>query len=202
MDVLESLLRPVADAINKNIPEVTRARELCAKLEGTRVAIRVSGTSLATMFVVHADSISISTAIDDDPDIVITGSLLTLGRLVATGDAAAIRDGSVDLIGDAETAQAFQELLQAARPDVEEGLSTVIGDAAAHTLGEIGRNTQRWATDTGATMGANLREYLQEESRDAPSRVELERFADDVSHLRDDVERIAARIARLGGETR
>jgi ubiquinone biosynthesis protein UbiJ len=49
-------------------------------------------------------------------------------------------------------------------------------------------------------MGANIREYLQEESRDAPSRYEVDRFADEVSTLRDDVDRLEARINHLQGE--
>jgi ubiquinone biosynthesis protein UbiJ len=47
-------------------------------------------------------------------------------------------------------------------------------------------------------MGENFREYLQEESRDVPSRYEIERFAKRVNELRDDVDRLAARIGRLG----
>ena len=46
-------------------------------------------------------------------------------------------------------------------------------------------------------MGANVREYLQEESRDAPSRYEVEQFSAGVSTLRDDVDRIEARLNRL-----
>jgi ubiquinone biosynthesis protein UbiJ len=46
-------------------------------------------------------------------------------------------------------------------------------------------------------MGENIREYLQEESRDAPSRYEVDKFAADVSTLRDDVDRIESRINRL-----
>ena len=41
---------------------------------------------------------------------------------------------------------------------------------------------------------------LQEESRDAPSRYEVDRFADDVDTLRDDVDRLEKRINRLRGE--
>ena len=43
-------------------------------------------------------------------------------------------------------------------------------------------------------MSDNVREYLQEESRDVPSRYEVERFADEVGRLRDDVDRLEARI--------
>jgi ubiquinone biosynthesis protein UbiJ len=46
-------------------------------------------------------------------------------------------------------------------------------------------------------MGANVREYLQEESGDVPSRYEVEKFAGQVNVLRDDVDRVEARINRL-----
>lgn len=201
MDPLESVLRPAIHIINRNIPEVTRARELCAELAGTTVAVHVNDTAMAAFFTVHEESISLSGQLDDDPELCISGSLLALGKMAATGDASAIRDGSVELIGDAETAQSFQELLAVARPDFEEGVARVLGDAAAHGLGEFSRSLQRWAEDAGATMGANVREYVQEESRDAPSRYEAERFAGDVATLRDDVDRLAARVSRLAERT-
>ena len=205
MDPLESMLRPAIDVINRNIPEVTRARELCVELAGTTVAVHVNDTALAAYFTVTEESVLLSRELDqhldNDPDLCIRGSLLALGRMAATGDASAIRDGSVELIGDAETAQAFQELLAAARPDLEEGVARIFGDAAAHGLGQLGRSVQRWAGDASATMGANIREYVQEESRDAPSRYETEHFAGMVATLRDDVDRLAARIARLAERT-
>ena len=105
--------------------------------------------------------------------------------------------GDVDLSGDAATAQRFQKLLDLAQPDIEEELSRVIGDVAAHRIAEIARGVGKWARDARATMGGNIREYLQEESREVPTRYEVERFTQQVGTLRDDVERIAARLKRL-----
>ncbi len=197
MDALETLLRPAVQILNRNIPEVTRARELCAQLDGTTAAVRVKNTALTAYFTINEDSIALSGASENDPDICITGSLLTLARMAGSGDAGAIRDGSLELIGDAETAQAFQELLSAAKPDLEESVSTIVGDAAAHGLGRFSRGVRRWARDARSTMSANIREYLQEESREVPSRYELERFSSEVGELRDDAERLAARIQQL-----
>jgi ubiquinone biosynthesis protein UbiJ len=132
---------------------------------------------------------------DGEPDVVITGSLVALA-LMAGEDS--IRDGSLDLTGDAATAQAFQQLLTHARPDIEEELSAVIGDTAAHGLGEFARAVGQWARQTRSIMGDNIREYLQEESRDVPSRYEVEQFSKHVNELRDDVDRLAARVGRLG----
>ena len=49
-------------------------------------------------------------------------------------------------------------------------------------------------------MTDNLREYLQEESRDVPSRYEFERFASELDTLRDGVERAAAKLERSSGD--
>jgi len=40
-------------------------------------------------------------------------------------------------------------------------------------------------------------EYLQEEGRDVPTRVEVDEFLDGVDRLRDASERLEARLARL-----
>ena len=138
-------------------------------------------------------------AFESDPDVIIEGSLLTLARMAGTSGESAVRDGTLDLTGNAETAQAFQELLAFAKPDIEEQLSTLLGDVAAHRLGEITRGIGDWARDARSTMGSNIREYLQEESRDLPSRYEVERFTQQVDSLRDGVARLEARLNRLTG---
>jgi ubiquinone biosynthesis protein UbiJ len=194
---LEALLRPVADILNRNISEITPARELASELNGSTVAIRVRDTALGMYFGFADNVVALSTEYVDDPDVVITGSLITLASMMKGSSEAAIRNGDVDLTGDAATAQRFQKLLEFAQPDMEEELSRVIGDVAAHRIAEIARGVGNWARDARSTMGGNIREYLQEESRDVPTRYEVDRFTQQVGTLRDDVERIAARLNRL-----
>ena len=189
MDPLDALLRPLVKILNRNIAQTTPARELCRELSGTIVAVRVTDSALAAWFVVHDDMLSIESGLDAEPDVLLEGSLLT-------GEAA-IRDGSLSLSGDAERADRFQRLLMLAKPDLEEELSGVVGDIAAHRLGEMARGLGRWGRDARRTLGENIREYLQEESRDAPSRYEVDRFTADVNTLRDDVARVEARLNRL-----
>ncbi len=197
MNPLELALRPLAGILNRNIRMTTPARELCAKLAGSVIAVRVQGTGLATWFVVRDEELELCTDHDGEADVVITGSLLSLAHIATDADAGALRDGSVELSGDAHVADDFRRLLELAKPDLEEELSGVVGDVAAHRLGKVARGVAGWSRDARATMGANLREYLQEESRDVPSRYETEKFADKVGRLRDDVDRLEARINRL-----
>lgn len=197
MNPLEIALRPVAGILNRNIRETTPARELCEKLAGSIIAVRVNNTGLATWFIVRDDELELTTDCDEEADVVISGSLMALARMAAESDPAALRDGSIELSGDAHVADDFSRLLALAKPDIEEELSSVVGDVAAHRLGEIARGVTDWSREARATMGTNIREYLQEESRDVPSRYEVEKFADDVDRLRDDVARLEARIDRL-----
>jgi ubiquinone biosynthesis protein UbiJ len=204
MDSLEALLRPVTNILNRNIQETTPARELCRQLDGKTVAVRVRDTALAMYFKINDEVVVLAADSESDPDVVLTGSILTLARMAgAPEDAArgaAVRDGALDLTGDAYTAQSFQELLAYAKPDIEEELSTIIGDAAAHRAGKLARSVSKWAKNARMTMGSNIREYLQEESRDVPSRYEVERFTRQVDSLRDDVARLEARLNRLTPE--
>lgn len=197
MDALEAALRPITNVLNRNIRAITPARDLCMSLDGTVVAVRVRDTALAAYFIVHEDLLELTTKSEHDPDVIISGSLVTLARMAGQSGESAIRDGSLDLSGDAETAHDFQRLLSLAKPDFEEELSGIVGDIAAHRLSSFARSLGRWGREARSTMGANIREYLQEESRETPSRYEVDRFSKDVSTLRDDVERIEARLNLL-----
>ncbi len=197
MNPLEIALRPVAGILNRNIRETTPARELCETLAGSIIAVRVSNTGLPTWFIVRHDELELTTDCDEEADVVISGSLMALAKMAVESDPAALRDGSIELSGDAHVADDFSRLLALAKPDIEEELSNVVGDVAAHRLGEIARGVTDWGREARTTMGANIREYLQEESRDLPSRYEVEKFADNVDRLRDDVARLEARIDRL-----
>lgn len=195
--MLESLLRPVANALNENIAAVTPARELCRKLDDTTIAVRIRNTALVAYFRIDDETIALTKQSDADPDVAITTTMLSLARLAANPDADSASTSAIEFSGDIEKAQDFQRLLAYAKPDAEETLAGVVGDAAAHRLGEFARGVSRWASGARETMGNNMREYLQEESRELPSRYEFDKFTGAVNTLRDDVERLAAKIDRL-----
>jgi len=197
MDPLETLFRPVAAILNRNITEITPARELCKRLDRKSVVVRVRNTALSLSFGFDGQAVRLAGNLPTEPDVVITGSLVTLAKVARGGGQAELRDGSLEVTGSAAVADAFRELLGYAKPDVEEELSAVLGDSAAFRLGEIARGVRKWAREARATLESNVREYLQEESRELPSRYEVERFRRDLNVLRDDVARAEARLRRL-----
>lgn len=197
MDALETILRPLVSVMNRQIQVSTPARELCTALDGRVFAVRVRNTALAAYFVVGPGQVSLHSHADEDPDVVICGSLLSLARLAGDDGEALFRDGSVDLNGDALLAQQFRKLLGHGRPDLEEELSSLVGDVVAHNVGNLVRGATAWGRQAKSIVAQNIGEYLQEESRAVPSRYELDTFRTDVNALRDDVARFEARLRNM-----
>ena len=109
-----------------------------------------------------------------------------------------LRSGSVRIEGDAEIAQAFRNSCEQARPGRRGG--AVARDRRRR--GAPRRRTSRAESSPSAdarrdSLATSAAEYLQEEGRDVPVRLEVEEFLQDVDRLRDDVERLEARIVRM-----
>jgi ubiquinone biosynthesis accessory factor UbiJ len=191
------LLRPVERALNRQIAASGRARALLAELDGRSMELRFAATPFRVRLAATAEALTVRPAADEPADAVIEGTPLSFLRL-ATGEAAqSIRAGGMDVRGDAEIAEAFRRLLEAARPDLEEELSRVTGDVAAHYLAGFARDALDFGRRAGDAFARNLGEYLTEESRDLPVRLEVEEFLEGVDRLREAVDRLETRIAAL-----
>lgn len=161
------------------------------------MAIRVRDTALSACLEVDSEGISLGRVIPDEPDVAITGSLLTLLQLGRSGSEDLFRGGGVHMVGDAHLAQQFQKLLKLARPEPEEELSRLVGDVAAHGIGDLARGFGRWSRNARQSLSQNVTEYLQEESEVLPRRYDVERFRTQVEILRDDVARFEARLRQF-----
>jgi len=193
--VNSELLRPLERALNRQIAASGRARALLAGLDGRSMELRFAATPFRIRFAATADALSVRPAADEPADAVIEGTPLSFLRL-ATGEAMqSIRAGGMDVRGDAEIAEGFRRLLDAARPDLEEELSRVTGDVAAHYLAGFARDALDFGRRAGDAFARNLGEYLTEESRDLPVRLEVEEFLEGVDRLREAVDRLETRIA-------
>jgi len=188
-------LAPLESLLNRNLAASSAARALCQRLDAKVLALHVDGVPLSVYFKSHGESMTLHTEYQGTPDATLSGSPLSLLRLAGPAPEAALRGGSVHIEGDAEVAQTFSELLKAARPDLEEELSRVVGDVAARQIGNVARSALRFARRAQDTLMQNVAEYLQEEGRDVPNRTEAEEFLQGVDKLRDDVERLEARLS-------
>lgn len=190
-------LTPLESLLNRNIAASSAARASCRRLDGKVMALHVEGMPLSIYFKSNGEQMSLDTQHEGTPNATLSGTPLSLLRMAGPAPEAALRTGSVHIHGDAEIAQTFSELLKQARPDLEEELSRVIGDVAAHQVGNAARSALGFARRAVDTFAQNVSEYLQEEGRDAPSRTEADEFIAGVDKLRDDVDRLDARLSLL-----
>lgn len=108
---------------------------------------------------------------------------------------AASRTGAV--AGDTGFAEAISFVAANLRWDFEEDLSRVTGDIAAHRIGEAVRGLRQWRTQLQQSVQANIAEYLTEERRVLPTRLQTDDFLRAVDELRDAAERLEKRLERL-----
>jgi ubiquinone biosynthesis protein UbiJ len=189
------LTATIENVLNRGLPRSPRAQQLCAELAGRRIAIeapsvaRVLVESTGTCLRVSRGSLAADAEVIGGPL-----SLLALGGGAAD---APLSTGRVEVRGDAELAQKFHELARLLRPDPEEELSMLIGDVAAHRLGRLARGALGWSREAAATLLRDVGEYFSHERGDLVSREEGEQFLRGVDALREDIDRLEARITLL-----
>jgi ubiquinone biosynthesis protein UbiJ len=202
------LTATLENVLNRGLPRSPRAQQLCAELSGRKLAIvivPVRSASGARLLVASTGvSVKLSTATPETlasapPDATITGGPFSLLALSGSAPEAVLQRGDVRIDGDAELAQKFRELALLLSPDLEEELSLVLGDVAAHQVGRFARAAFGWTRQAAETSVRNFAEYLGHERRDLVPRSEAEQFLQGVDTLREDVDRLAARIDLLTG---
>jgi len=124
------------------------------------------------------------------------GGLLSQLPMFRNDDAPPV--GRMRIEGDAELARRLQRLAERFDPDWQQPFARVFGDVLGVQVANAFAGALKRARVAGGEVARTAAEYVTEESRDVVPRAELAAFHDDVDALRDDVERVAARLARLG----
>jgi len=109
----------------------------------------------------------------------------------------ALVNSGVRLLGDSAPLIQLAEILEDIELDWEGELAKMVGDVPAHIAGEGARQLFRFGKRARETFLRHLEEYLHEEARLLPTKLEVEDFIHDVQKLAQDVERIEARIKRV-----
>ncbi len=173
---------------------VARLREINGKV----IAIELQGLDVALYLIPSDSGLSVFGHFEGEPDTTLRGTPVGMLRMgLAENASDSFFAGEVEISGDAELGGQFREILDGLDIDWEELLSQITGDVVAHRVGSFVRDAVDWSRKTLNTLGRDGAEYLQEESRDLPTRFEMEEFLAAVDTLRADVDRLEARVERL-----
>lgn len=103
----------------------------------------------------------------------------------------------VNISGDAEFAKTISDVANGLHWEAEEDLAPLVGDIAAVRIVRAGREAVDAMKTGSRKLAENVAEYLLEENPTLLYRAAGDAFASDVAVLRDDVERLAKRVALL-----
>jgi ubiquinone biosynthesis protein UbiJ len=197
----DALLQPLEQLLNALIAARSRSRHECAALDGRTVAVAWRELGLTLHFTARGESLEVRG--EGEAQATIRGTLPAFGRALV-GEHHGAPPG-ITVEGDAVLARDFQRLLSSLEVDWEEQVARLTGDAMARRLGNLARGLTGWGRYASDRLAHDVVEYLQRETRDLPHRAEVDLFLKGVDQTRDDVERLAARLARasaaLGGQS-
>jgi ubiquinone biosynthesis protein UbiJ len=178
--------------------------ESLAELEGTVLEAHVQGVEKRIQLHPSATGVGV-VLVDGDgqqsavvADVTISGPPFTLLRLLGSLESVdGVLPPDVSVSGELELVQKLNRLVKRANIDWEEPLSKLFGDSVAHEIGRGVHGFVSWARAASETFSSDVGEYLREERRLAPTRLEVDDFATHVDQVRDDVERLEVRVTRL-----
>ena len=204
---LLSSLKPLAGnalqlALNRTLALDPDTRRALTALDGRHIALTLESPSLAMRIGVEGERLTVG-PVDpaQEPDLAVRstlGGVLAQLPLIANarrGDDAPA--GRVKVSGDAELARRLQQLASRFDPDWQLPFVRVFGEILGVQVANALRSALQHARRGASDLAHTAAEFVTEESRDVVARAELDAFHDDVDVMRDDVERLAARVQRL-----
>lgn len=181
--ILNSFLKLDSDTDKRLIP-----------LAGKVIALEFPPFESRIYWLFTRDGIHLLDEYEGIVDVTLRGSPFSFLRLTKQSSSAAIFASDITVIGDTETAQDFKILFANLNIDWEEQLSHLTGDVIAHQIGNLFREVSNWAKQSVNTLTQDITEYVQEEARWLPTRIELQDFFSQVDQVRNDTDRLEARL--------
>jgi ubiquinone biosynthesis protein UbiJ len=111
--------------------------------------------------------------------------------------AASLINGELALDGDSAPLLELQRIFSTLDPDWEAPLVNTLGDVAGHQIAQILRGAFGWGKQASNSFLRQLEEFIHEEARLSPPRLELEDFYRDIQELSLRTERLQSRTDRL-----
>lgn len=203
------LVEFINSAIQKYFDSDIEIAKQLSEYEGSTLLVKL--TDLKQTFIVAPKQstivVSVADENKDDSDnfeaennitATIQANVMTLLRLGMGADyQEMLNDGVLKIDGDAQFANQLRNIFMQVDIDWEEISSKYIGDTFAYQLGNFARRFKSYKKRSVKNFRLDVSEYIQEESRLAPTKTELEHFLNDVDGLHADVERLEARMQRL-----
>jgi ubiquinone biosynthesis protein UbiJ len=183
--------------LNQALRWETSSLEALNKLSGKIIRIEIQNIGLNLSLFPDNQGFIVLSDYQGEANVRISTNLFSLLQLLLQREASFSNNPDVTITGKISIAQDLFQFLKTLDIDWEEQAARWLGDIPAHKLGNLFRQCETYSNQGLKNLQLNISEYLQEESRQLPTRLEIENFLNGVDTLRDDLERLEQRVRRL-----
>ena len=187
-------------AINRSLSLDTTTQGKLAAYAGRiiRIACTQSDVRPAIIFYIRIDStISVLQYCEETIDAGIEGpSQEWLALLTADDAASALINGKLKIQGDSRLFMELKAIAEQIDLDWEGYIARFIGDIPAHFAGKVAGSLVNFGKQTKQTLLRTVDDFLHEEARLLPTRIECENFYTQLRELEMHIDRIEAKTKR------
>lgn len=192
------LIGTLESAVNTYLQLDPDSYRVLEKMQGKCLAIELKGLDVTLFLLTDVQGIQVFSEYPEAPDATLSGTPMELlGLALEEQPGPAMFAEGVKISGDTELGQLFKRLFDTLDIDWEEHLSHFTGDIIAYKLGNLFRAGKQWGQQASDIVRQDIAEYLLQEDHLVPEKAELEGFYTQIDTLRDDTERLQARIQRI-----
>lgn len=174
-----------------------------ARLEGKVLAIECQSPAMQIYLLPGAEGLMLASRWEGPSDCRLIAPASELLRLAVSPNKVAVLHGpDVDIQGDATALTELANILQSLDLDWEYQLGRWVGPLGAALIGGRLRSMADWTGNSLGSLQQNLADYLTEDARTLVGRREAEARFSELDTLKMALDRLEARVERLGRGTR
>ena len=192
------LLAALEAALNRALELAPASAARLAALEGRVLALHCTAPPVDVYVEPGAGGLRLMGVYEESPSTSVRGSAADFMELASADDpAATLINGGLEIGGDSAPLLELQRIVSELDMDWEAPLVDALGDVAGHQLAQLLRAAFAFGKQAGNGLMRQLSEYILEEGRLSPPKLEQEDFFREVRELELRVERLQSRASRL-----
>lgn len=191
-------IKGLENALNAWLQFDPETVERLLKLENKVIQIEITDWNFIFFIRISQGKLMLLTEYHEKIDTIIRGKLFQLWRVgKSQGTNKSLFENTIEISGDLDIGADIRSLLQKIEIDWEEHLSSLVGDTLAHQAIFRGKQVFAQIKQTARAFKENIQEYVFAEAGYFPAKNQVQHFYQEVGKLRDDVDRLSARIDKL-----
>ncbi len=196
------LLEFINNSISKFFEQDPDSVHLLHEIEGQTILIKLTDVQKQFLVVPSNTTINVNEFQSESSEInsntIIHATIYTMLRLaLGTDYQTMLNNGTLQIEGDVELANQMRAIFKNIDVDWEEIASKYVGDSVAYHMGVFSKRIKEYKQKSTENFRLDVSEYLQEESRIVPTKIEISRFLNNVDALNADIDRLEMRTKRL-----